>query len=51
MIFPVPTKIQTKLICIWFFLSKEFDLVLVALDNKIKKLKSKNLKKIKKIKN
>ena len=40
MIFPVPTKIQTKLICIWFYLSKGFDLVLVALDNKIKKLKS-----------
>ena len=49
MIFPVPTKIQTKLICIWFYLSKGFDLVLVALDNKIKKTKilklQKNLKK------
>ena len=51
MIFPVPTKIQTKVIYIWFYLSKGFDLVLVALDNEIKKLKSKNLRKVKKTKN
>ena len=50
MIFPVPTKIETKMICIWFYLSKGFDLVLVALDNKIKIHKSRNLKKLKKMK-
>ena len=48
MVVPLENKLQTKWIWIWFSMSKRICLVLVALDNKIKKMKSKNMKNLKK---